>query len=542
MKGFQTNRDVLKMIKDQQSTTRGGHEGKTSKGSEITDISICEKHRQPMVIFCDGKYCQEIVCQTCVLLKHKDHKVMEIFEKADEVKKEMTKLQPTIQNHIVQCTTHIEKLDEIKKDISASGKEVLDKIEAERKKLVFKIEREAAEKTRRVFEIHQNDLKKIDFTCDDLKSRKANLEECKTMIEKLNLEENSTKIISEQANVEQHYRKGLATSANVEKRVKHYYKVKYTYDTTTVLPKQVIGNVNTRMHEVDYDLFVDNAVKVRGWKPGEHTYAICWSHETGRIYTASECTIQAFDLEGKVKMTQNVKPDMYRRELTCFYTNGEDFLMLQSVKTEDIEIREGLTGKLLHVLNLSSRDRSRPQTGIWQDSPGKVLICTASYDPYSFDQYCTLTQYNVSSETLTKTTKEFKIDSSTITGVTVAQRNNKKILVVACGSDDDFIVAVDYENGHTLWKVRPNCDNLSNFEEICPLTMSAICTDGIGHLFIADCNNYRVIVMDMEGNVQKEICTDIGGNCNEGAFVSGKNKLIVSDWVCNVYVYDITYL
>ncbi len=51
----------------------------------------CPKHKgQPFILFCNEKQCQMMVCGACLRTKHhRDHNMIELNEKADEIKKKL---------------------------------------------------------------------------------------------------------------------------------------------------------------------------------------------------------------------------------------------------------------------------------------------------------------------------------------------------------------------------------------------------------------------------------------------------------------------
>ncbi len=77
VKAFPANRYILKDIKAREQQSKSHDE--------------CPKHKgQPLILFCDEKQCQMMICWACDRTgRHKGHKMVEIDEKADEIKKKV---------------------------------------------------------------------------------------------------------------------------------------------------------------------------------------------------------------------------------------------------------------------------------------------------------------------------------------------------------------------------------------------------------------------------------------------------------------------
>ncbi len=77
VRAFPTNRYILKDIKARKEQSKSHNE--------------CPKHKgQPLILFCDEKQCQMMVCGACLRTKHhRDHNMVELNEKAEEIKKQL---------------------------------------------------------------------------------------------------------------------------------------------------------------------------------------------------------------------------------------------------------------------------------------------------------------------------------------------------------------------------------------------------------------------------------------------------------------------
>ena len=526
---------------------------------------MCDKHHQPLVIFCNDDNCQKVVCQTCVLLKHRDHEVMEVSEKVLENKKVIENIQNAAGKVIENNAKHIGCLEEIKNDISISANTAFDKIEAEKNKLIAIIEKEAAEHTKKVLELQESEVKKVEKTCNDILAKNAKLEQTRELIENLLPNDDINEILKHQATIKQLYKEGLSTKMDAQKRIKHYDTVNFEVAARKAGQNRMIGAVSSKRNKVDYP-FIDGtgteledvlgisttsgqdrrrniqltglegsshrqvtATKVKSWNT--YGWHLSSSSPTGRIYAYGDYTIQAFDLDGNLKMEKRVTAG-WIRGMTCHYIDGRDMLVL-AVDSERIQLHDGSTGVRLDTLNIHG---SNPLKAICQESPGKVLaiISEVRWQPK-------LIECDIRNNKIIRRNKgiEINIDQTDYMDMTLARSNNRKICVVTCRVKGSSIVACDPGSGEQLWKITQSGLKLNaTGKEVDP---RQLCTDDKGHLYVVDQDNSRVVVMDTQGQIQKEICTDMFGYCTGVTCISDRNKLIVSDRYPNIYVYDIKY-
>ena len=192
------------------------------------------------------------------------------------------------------------------------------------------------------------------------------------------------------------------------------------------------------------------------------------------------------------------------------------------------QLRDGRNGSLVDTLSIPG---FRTDFGVCQDSPNTVLISGR------MGLQRRIMQCNINNNKITKGDKEIGIDIQAISGITCIIQNDRKILVATCGysNTEKFIIAVDYQSGRQLWKIS---EPIFNGRKIVPWK---ICSDGDDYLFVTNSGNSRVVVMDTQGEIKQEICTDIVDKCWDVTCIPDRNKLIVSDDSENIYLYDIKY-
>ncbi len=265
LRGFHTNRYVVQMIKDKQAALDDGPPAKRAKqqdnDSPITG-DLCEKHRLPLVLFCDETGCKIIVCHSCVILKHRDHNVKDLMEMDIEMKKEMDSIKNEVIKAIENNTLHTEKLNEFKDRICVAAQNALKKIKEEKKKLITGIENEAKDHTREVQEIRQNELKRIEDALHGITAKNIELEGIKELIEKILLEENKKQVDNNQQmnaqQIRELFQKSQTKQKDDEKKIEHYEIVNFEVASRNVLQNPVMGNVARQRMDAEYNFLAEN--------------------------------------------------------------------------------------------------------------------------------------------------------------------------------------------------------------------------------------------------------------------------------------------
>ena len=552
------------MIRDKSDKGFNSNQAK----QERTSFEVCERHKQPLVIFCNNPECQKSVCQTCVLLKHKDHDVMEIAEKFEELNEDTKDIEQNVSKASKVYNAITEKIEQEKNTISRTTSDALEKIEKTKKKLIARIEKEAEEQTKNVIDIQEKQLSSFEETLCVITAKQQRLMETRSLITDLTSENNIQKAMTMQAAIKPHYTAGLSNRKEMENLVKQYDTVIFEEASKIIEEQNILGNVATKQHEFEYpflgaiscasvgrEILQSNgrgetnavyrrtatstilqkkkitAVNVKSWQSKRACHTLSCS-PTGIIYTATHNDeIQAFDLNGVLKMEEDVTDGIQGiTGMTCCHHNDKDMLVL-ALLDKRIQLRDGRNGSLVDEQRIAG---FRPRWSLCQDSPGTVLISG------EMGKQWMIIECDINNNRITERhykTMVISTDLDSISYITSCRKNNRKIVVATCGyyGYEQAIVAVDYENGHQLWKI---CEPTFNGRDIKP---ERICSDGGDYLFVADWNNSRVIVMDTQGEMKQEICTDIDGICWDVICIPGRNKLIVSDNKKNIYVYDIMY-
>ncbi len=531
---------------------------RTQKSASAKTGHMCKQHASQQTIFCDEKTCQVLLCPTCILVKHRDHKLIDIPDKADQIRDELRELKTKTIDQKNKFTKQIEKMNIIKEVVNTSASKALDEVDNARSKQLKELEnamkevqKEAEIEKTKITQNQQKQLNDVELTSVDLKKKKKDLEECIKLIAQFIEAREAIDVILNNDIINQIF-KEISKKKDAITWMANYEIMSFEAGAGPVLQRKPLGKTSTKTNVIDYhDLqaslgacggaSVDTemeapavrgmpgtATKVKSWQAGGH---LIRSSPNGKIYTASIGgirQIQTFDMNGIKKMETNATSTI--KGMTCHHTGGKDTLIIAMEGM--IQLRDGVSGSLLDTLNIPG---FKPHEVICQDSQDTVLIGGA------IGRQQKAIQCMIKDGKITQSNKQINVPLSFIEGLASVSHNNKKY-VVATDCDSKTIVAVDFDTGAELWRLQ---NAMYNGQQVRPW---GICTDGGSHLLLADFNSKRILVLDMEGQIKRELIANIPGQyCFHVTFIRPLNKLAVtytSSYNAVLYyvgVYDVEY-
>ncbi len=537
---FQTNRYVVEMIREKQSATQA--DTRNTQPPAESAGNVCEKHKMPLTVFCNEEDCQQLVCHTCLLVKHKDHNIMEIPEKVQELTEEMKSFKIQMDSGREEYAKEIKKLKDAEDEVSKTAKNALDKIAKRREKMLEVLEEAAEEETLKVFEIEHKELQHIRKSYKILEERKRRMKNCIKFLTEVIQGNNPQEIGAKYTEIKQKYNETLA-DMEATKNMTHFYKtIQFHDDKAAVFLKSGFGNVYHIEHKVGYShrRELEHGACASSREPGtsQHAAASCsqgssvrnrvdmplcamlkntWRTEgdriscsrTGSIYTTSYFTgkLEAFNMHGSLKMANKLSTGL--KGLSCISYNGRYMLVL--ARNYALEMRCTSSGGLLGIL---SNPGFHLYNGICQDSPGTVLVSGMEEGQEK------LVQYIIGNGQITRGNKEIPVTLGNCLGLTIITTHDQKIVVFTSLSEKS-IKAVDFETGREIWEITRATFNGKDVEPY------DVCTDGASHLFVSDSHAGRVLVVNIHGQIEREICTDL---CEGGKFLSAVDYVSLGEW------------
>ncbi len=297
-RAFPTNRYALQII---EITKRIGAQSPEN----------CAMHYAPLCVYCND--CQVMICSTCIQVrKHRNHDIVDIPEKADEIKGELRQLKDiTLGNDKAKLLKVEKRIQEITDEVNSAASEAVDRIETTMKhllsgyrKAIEDVQAQAKEQRDIVIQTQQKHLKSLQDTRNDMEKRKGQLNECALLITQFVENENPKDIVSNYAAIRDCYAQANAEENRYNIWIKSYETVHFTQGQDQI-PKPYVGTLSKVGNFVDYI----NLDMPEVWSPREAEFvSFVKSLKTdgrvrGTIYVGrirEVFKIRAFDASGEI--------------------------------------------------------------------------------------------------------------------------------------------------------------------------------------------------------------------------------------------------
>lgn len=144
---------------------------------------ICQKHKQHLVLYCNNKGCQEQICPACVFVKHKDHNIMDLTSKADEVRGKMADRKEKARDISLILGEYLTELNSIEEKVNKDTSKYLDKVD-ETRELLHKRFQDVHKKVQEETEAHKMQLIQVQkHNLEQLKNTKDEIQQCKAQLD-----------------------------------------------------------------------------------------------------------------------------------------------------------------------------------------------------------------------------------------------------------------------------------------------------------------------------------------------------------------------
>ncbi len=497
---------------------------------EALEVKPCLKHQLPLKMFCDEPDCQEILCETCVLLKHSSgHKTMQALDKIKELNEELKKYKDDLNNWKAKFSQKILNMNEIQHEIDTTISQQLHKLHKTN---------EIAVQESELWKFHQTQLLNSRDVLEDLSEKENSAENKITEITQLMAENDLHKLMSNKRIIQNIYHETIETRRTIREWLSSYITVDLNPYTSDMDKYPSMGNTiltaYKRCKELAGMQMLDmlptlNPKLEKTWEADGY---LLTTSPSGMVYTGERggTKIQAFDLSGNQKMVNFVPGSLNAMAVISSPWDGRDILVLGSGK--DISIAEGwsvesCTGVILDTLSL--RGFKTHHSGIFQYSANSVLVSGKQ------GEKCILLQCIIREGKIILGDKHFVLPRQDLHSLTLVDMK-KKVIFAIC---DDYksVVSIDLEKEPLLAKITA----FPTEAFFCPCSIG---TDGERYLFTAVENGYRILVKDLvQDKLEREIVTGTTGKSRMSC-IPNRNKLIVTISPTNhpfiqVYVWDL---
>ena len=501
--------------------------------------SICEKHNRPLTTFCDNEKCQVVLCEICMLREHRDHKIVEIDKKAEQIVRILLKRKENIDAIRADYVTHTQSMREIADEINAETSKTLDAIDNAREILLDQVMKNTEKLKNDTIQMQQKNLKAIKATCTDFREIKEMHQEAGIFIEKVINNSSPYDLVIKKSEIEKEVNDMIDKVKPGRDWLNSYSLPSFNVKDHDDFMSEVVGKLEEekkgaplpenvgKMLKAEYDAEV-----LRGMKPVEAKLSHSWEGSvsggiacspTGTIFAFSGKTVKSYDIDGTERMSVNVDVQGIGG-ICCVKVDDTNLFVLSCTNT--IQLRHGETGALLDSMNLGNFS---PHPGICDKDYKTVLFSGSLYQ----GKVKEIEIRNMKLYLNDKLLSCAQNGGSYPRGITCIKQNGEHI--VACAAGGGRLNAYPYERDQFIW--GHNGQQFVNKR----LYSYGICSDRSKHIFTADCSNNRIVLLGIDGKLISElITTDF--RCYYIAWVPGERKLLVVDSDKNtVHVYDVKY-
>ena len=468
----------------------------------------CLKHFLPLNIFCDNEDCQVQICPTCAAVKHNGHKLVDIEDKANQFKVNMANTKEEARGISLALGSHLDQLNIGVEKINKSTSENLDAVDKTREELHKKIQelyrKVQAETEEHKMTLLQNQKKEL----AKLNKAKEEALHSKTLFDGLYMDVEKSMTLSNNEIVQ--INETLENSF-LQLKINEVLGKKYDAEANIILhdkPQSITqlkledtGKLRTEPLAIK-PLNIVKAIRKQVLIPETKllrtidTELEKWGH-----------TKMCVSKDGRVVVSENIKKEIW---LKCFNTNGDHLWQVQMGKADN-DVR-GLASspnnehffvtmnRGIEMRNLSDghkiceRDTYFTCTHLFCTVDNVLLVVNTDSTPrklVKFEVKCEPVACLEAFDGLVET------NLNSVFGYTMLNNKNKQLLIVTSWQQN-IIKAIDYLTGNTEWIITGEYEG----KKIVP---HGICCDDIGHLYIADGANNRVLLVSPQGNIRRKL-------------------------------------
>ena len=493
----------------------------------------CDKHRQPLTVYCDEKECQVMVCPSCIVTKHRNHNCIDIPEKAEEIKKHLAELRENSQDIKDVFHEQITTLTGVMEKINMTASTTLDNLDDTRDFLYQQVKEGIEAYKAQVIQTQQKNLKEVREAIHDIEKRRAGIEQCYQLTDQFINHDNPTEVIQSSELIISNYNDAVKQNER-EKCITSFEMAsflpkKYNNFKDEFLGPLVTNTENIQMPGVLAGRMPIQGTLVRSWGVNGHTVTI---GQRGEIYVCAKENdswyLKLYDLDGNVKMSVDlvIPKSQEVRNMACTKINGVSMLVLTANKS--IQIRHSHNGQLIDSLTFST---FAPSFNALCMTPNNTILMAN----HSGVAPCKVIECEVKNMKIVGTKRVFNLDVQWIHGLCSITHEGRQ-LVIATSFGSKAVVAIDYHTGETVWTIdQPSCDGTA-------ITPMGITSDGEGHLLISDHDNKRVLLMTHDGKIHRTLLQNKHAALfwHQG-WIPQQRKLVVRDQMRRLYVYDMKY-
>ena len=170
----------------------------------------CMKHFSPLIFFCEE--CQEQVCTSCTVAKHKGHDVKELEDKANSCKTEMSYTKDKVRELSIELGSHLDQLNEAVDKVKRTTSQNLDVVDERREEIHKKIKEmyamvqaETEKQKMELYRYQKENLEKLKKAKEETLKAKSSFDELYVDIRKEMMNMSNNEIVQKKRTVEKSF-------------------------------------------------------------------------------------------------------------------------------------------------------------------------------------------------------------------------------------------------------------------------------------------------------------------------------------------------
>ena len=468
----------------------------------------CLKHFLPLHLFCDNEECQVQICSSCAPVKHNGHKLVDIEDKAVQLRSNMANTRERAREISLALGAHLEELNRVLEKVNKTTSENLDAVDNTREELHKKIQElhkkvqtETEDQKMKLLQNQKKELAKLNKAKEEALHSKTLFDGLYMDVEKLMTLSNN-EIVQINETLENSFLKLKMNEVRGKKydaetniilhdkpqsitQLKFEDTGKLRTEPLAIKPPSIIKEIKEQLFIPETKLLRTIDTELEEWTK----IKMCVSND-GHVV-----------LSGKIK-DENL--------LHCFNTNGDHLWQVKMGKADNnikglasspnnehfflamnrrIEMRNVSDGQKIceHDVDFSCGH-------LFCSSDNMLLVINKDYTPLKLVKFDVKCEPVACLETLNEVVET---NLNNLFGYTMLNCINKQLLIVTSWQENT-IKAIDYLTGNTEWSTTGEYEG----KKIKP---HEVCCDDIGNLYIADGTNNRVFLVSPEGKIKQRV-------------------------------------
>ncbi len=483
---------------------------------------ICSKHGTILSLFCNDKECQECICVSCSVVKHKGHDIIDLIDKAEEAKKKMQQGIRKANKHMEGWDDLVGEIDRAKASVNKEKDLALKRVEETKQdfnnvmvRLSDILEEATRKQINQIKSTKDNSIKNLNKSRKKIEEKKTGIEKQIEKMEKHLREDCGSEVIKMSTETIGELERILLDSAHINEN-----------EVTTKLPKVTQPNFQYQLKLEDYGAASEDVLNIG--RPLKTAIPTKWNLLGFKSWTYSKVyvdgnspvivygkkpddmtALKCFDRGGEVLWEQEMPEDKDGniKGIAVIESSGQNYIVTTNYQNKEIELRRETDGTLVNKTKLFFT----PLGLRFNPSTKQGFVCN--------DSSKRINTFHLQGEIVTIENENGIPHTMHHLYDMCLAKCSTSLMFVLSSWENSMIRAIDSGSGEVIWEITGEYEG----REICPTGM---CSDELGNIYVADGLNNRVLFVTCDGEIEK-IVFNTNGTAAEVKWLEVGKKLLV---------------